>query len=299
MTQLPSRSSALFAVTALTMLAIAGCGRSPNPAPEATTAAVPPASVTDTSEADAARAAELDAKEKELADRETAMKQKELEAELARRDAETAAAEAAANAKAKAATVKKTPAKAAAATGASTAPKAATPQPPIIVPAGTQLAIALTTPVSTKTATVGDRVEGRLSSDVVVGGRRAAVAGATVYGSVTQVVSGSKKIGGTPTLGLAFEGLVVANGGTVPITGQLVQQGKSETGKDTAKIVGGAAAGAIIGHQINHKNGSVVGGILGAGAGTAAAHATGGEVSLAAGTVVSVTTSAAFQVDVK
>jgi len=300
-TQLPSRSSALFAVTALTLLAMAGCGRSPDPAPQATTAAAPAVPATDTSQADAAqadaaRAAELDAKEKELADREAAMKQKELEAELARRDAETAAA---AKATAKAAAVKKTPAKAAAATAATTAPKPVVPQPPIVVPAGTQLAIELTTPVSTKTATVGDRVEGRLGSDVVVDGRRAAVAGAKVYGSVTQVVSGSKKIGGTPTLGLAFDGLVVANGGSVPITGQLVQQGKSETGKDTAKIVGGAAAGAIIGHQINHKNGSVVGGILGAGAGTAAAHATGGEVSLAAGTVVSVTTQAAFQVDVK
>lgn len=299
MTQLPFRSSALFAVTALAMLAIAGCGRSPNPAPEATTAAAPAAPATDTSQADAARAAELDAKEKELADREYAVKQKELEEELARREAETAAAEAAEKAKASAAAAKKAAAKAAAATAATTAPKPAAPKPPIVVPAGTQLAVELTTPVSTKTAQVGDRVEGRLSSDLVVDGRRAAVAGAAVHGSVTQVVSGSRKIGGTPTLGLAFDGLVVANGATVPIAGQLVQQGKSDTGKDTAKIVGGAAAGAIIGHQVSSKNGAVVGGLLGGAAGTAAAQKTGGEVSLAAGTVLSVTTDAPFQVDVK
>ena len=58
----------------------------------------------------------------------------------------------------------------------------------------------------------------------------------------------------------------------------------SDTGKDTAKILGTAAAGAIIGHQVNHKNGSVVGGILGGAAGTAVAANTGGEVSLPAGT---------------
>jgi hypothetical protein len=283
------------------ILALAGCGRSPTPPPEATTAAVPPA--TDTAQAEAAkaeeaRAAELAAKEKELADREAAVKQQELEQELARRDAENAAAEAAAaKAKASAAAAKKTPAKAAPVV-ASTPAKAA-PPPPIVVPAGTQLAVALTSEVSTKTATVGDRVDGRLNSDLMVDGRRAAAAGAAVQGSVTQVVSGSKKIGGTPTLGLAFDTLVLANGTTVPITGQLVQQGKSDTGKDTAKIVGGAAAGAIIGHQVNSKNGSVVGGILGGAAGTAVAHSTGGEVILPAGTVVSVTTQAPFQVDMK
>jgi len=300
--KLPSGSSVLLTSTAVVILALAGCGRSPTPPPEATTAAVPPA--TDTAQADAARAeearaAELAAKEQELADREAALKQKELEQELARRDAENAAAEAAAaKAKASAAAAKKTPAKAAP-VAANTPAKPVAPPPPIVVPAGTQLAVALASDISTKTATVGDRVDGRLSSDLVVDGRRAAAAGTAVQGSVTQVVSGSKKIGGTPTLGLAFDTLVLANGTTVPITGQLVQQGKSDTGKDTAKIVGGAAAGAIIGHQVNSKNGSVVGGILGGAAGTAVAHSTGGEVSLPAGTVVSVTTQAPFQIDMK
>jgi hypothetical protein len=150
--------------------------------------------------------------------------------------------------------------------------------------------------VSTKTAQVGNRVQGRLASDVVVGGRRAAAAGSPVQGTVTQVVSGSRKVGGTPTLGITFDSLTVSGSAPIAINAQLVQQAASDTGKDTAKIVGTAAAGAIIGHQVNHKNGSVVGGILGGAAGTAVAANTGGEVSLPAGTVVSVALGSSFQV---
>jgi hypothetical protein len=165
-----------------------------------------------------------------------------------------------------------------------------------MVPAGTQLAVELTAAVSTRTARVGDGVQGRLASDLVVGGRRAAAAGSPVQGTVTQVVSGSRKVGGTPTLGIAFDSLTVSGNAPIAINAQLMQQAASDTGKDTAKIVGTAAAGAIIGHQINHKNGSVVGGILGGAAGTAVAANTGGEVSLPAGTVVSVALGNSFQV---
>jgi FKBP-type peptidyl-prolyl cis-trans isomerase len=299
-----SSSSLLFLATAGITLALTACGRSPS-ATEAvaasTVAATAPAdatAATDAAQIEADRAAALAAKEQELAEREAVLKQQEVEAELAKRNAENAAA-AAADERARAAASAAAAKKKAAATTAAVAPavKTVAPPQPIVVPAGTPLAIELTSDVSTKTAKVGDRVQGRLQSDLMVGDRRAASAGAPVQGAVTQVVSGSSKIGGVPTLGLEIDSLVVANGTTVPVSGQLVQQGKSDTGKDTAKILGGAAAGAIIGHQINHKNGSVVGGILGGAAGTAAAQKTGGEVVLAAGTVISVTTASAFQVD--
>jgi hypothetical protein len=117
-----------------------------------------------------------------------------------------------------------------------------------------------------------------------------------VQGTVTQVVSGSRKVGGTPTLGIAFDSLTVSGSAPIAINAQLLQQAASDTPKDTAKIIGTAAAGAIIGHQVNHKNGSVVGGILGGAAGTAVAANTGGEVSLPAGTVVSVALGNSFQV---
>jgi hypothetical protein len=285
-------------------LALTACGQSKSPPPDVS---VPVAQTNPQDDAAAqsaaaaaqaaeeARAADLTAKERELTERETALKQKEIEAELAKRDAETAAAEAAA-AKQAAATQQAAAKRASAAkatTSTAAAPKVA-PATPILVPAGTQLAIEMITPLSTKTNKVGDGVDARLASDLVIGDRRAAKAGASVHGSITQVISGSKKIGGTPTLGVTFDSLV-ANGTSVSINAPFTQLGKSETGKDTAKIVGGAAAGAIIGHQVSSKNGSVVGGILGGAAGTAAAKNTGGEVTLAAGQVVTVATQSSFE----
>jgi hypothetical protein len=139
-------------------------------------------------------------------------------------------------------------------------------------------------------------VQGTLASDLVIDGRRAAKAGAAVQGTVTKSVSGSDKIGGVPTLSLRFDSLVAADGATKTINAPYSQQGVSETGKDTAKIVGGTAAGAIIGHQVSDKNGAVVGGLLGAGAGAAAAKKTGGEVKLTAGSVLTVTTQSSFEV---
>lgn len=286
-------------------VAVTGCGQSKAPAPESpapVAEATPPdvaaAQAAAAQAAEEAKAAELAAKESELAERETAVKQKELEAELAKRDAETAAAAAAAakkDAAAQQAAAKKASAAKPATAGAATAtPKAAPPAPPILVPAGTQLAIEVVTPLSTKTNKVGDSVDARLASDLMVGDRRAAKAGASVHGTVTQVISGSNKIGGIPTLGVTFDSLV-ANGTSVSINAPFTKTTKSETGKDTAKIIGGAAAGAIIGHQVSSKNGAVVGGLLGGGAGTAVAHETGGEAKLAAGKVITVATQSSFE----
>jgi hypothetical protein len=295
----------LLAVPALA-LALVGCGQSKSPAPEAPAPVAQTAPQDDAAAqaaaaqaAEEAKAAELAAKEKELAERETALKQKELEAELAKRDAETATAAAAAakqDAAARQAAAKKaSAAKPATASTAAATPKAAPPAPPILVPAGTQLAIEVITPLSTKTNKVGDSVDARLASDLMIGDRRAAKAGASVHGTVTQVISGSNKIGGIPTLGVTFDSLV-ANGASVSINAPFTKTAKSDTGKDTAKIIGGAAAGAIIGHQVSSKNGAVVGGILGGGAGTAVAHETGGEAKLAAGKVITVATQSSFEV---
>ena len=122
------------------------------------------------------------------------------------------------------------------------------------------------------------------------------MAGAPIRGRVTEVVSGSKRIGGTPTLAMNFDGIELEDGKTVAISGQLVQQGKSDTGRDTAKIVGGTAAGAIIGHQIDDDKGTVIGGILGGAAGVIAARKTGSEIDVPAGTVMAFVVDRPFQV---
>ncbi len=227
------------------------------------------------------QAATLAAKEADLAEREAAVALQEREAQLARREAELAAQRKAAV---------KQPAKPVAAKPPKAVPVVAAaapvPQAPMLIASGTSLSIELVNPLSSKTATVGDRVDGRLSADVMVDGKTALPAGTPVQGSVTEVISGSKTIGGTPTLGLVFDQLDLANGGQVSFNANLHQVGKSDKGRDTAKIAGGAVAGAIVGHQVDGDKGKIIGGILGGAAGAIAAKKTGGDVTLPAGTVV-------------
>ncbi len=287
-----SLSPALALLIGLGALALTACGNSKSPAEPAAVAANDPYAAPVAPAESAPEAADPAA---ELAAREAELALQQREADLARREAELAARQATAKPVAPAKTASTTPKPAA--TPASTAAK---PTPvvvtPINVPAGTPLSIELTSGVNTKTAAVGKRVEGRLTSDVVADGRVAARAGTVVIGSVTEVVSGSAKIGGTPTLALAFDTLTLASGVNVPISARYSQQGASDTGKDAAKIVGGTAAGAVIGHQVDDDKGTVIGGVIGGAAGAIAAQKTGGEVRLPAGTVLAVTLDAPFEV---
>ena len=294
----PTLNAATMLSAAVATLALAGCG-----GPSASDA-VPAASVTPTdptaeaaqAQAEADRAA-LQAREDELAKREAELALAAREQELARREAELAAKERAT--KKVAATPKPVPAKAVAVPASKptvVAKPAPVPVQPILIPAGTELSIGLSSAVSTKSASIGDPVDARLASDLVVDGRRAIMAGAPIRGRVTEVVSGSKRIGGTPTLAMNFDGIELEDGKTVAISGQLVQQGKSDTGRDTAKIVGGTAAGAIIGHQIDDDKGTVIGGILGGAAGAIAARKTGSEIDVPAGTVMAFVVDRPFQV---
>ena len=97
---------------------------------------------------------------------------------------------------------------------------------------------------------------------------------------------------GDDAIGLRFERLELP-GGDVPIDGVISQRGKSDTGRDTAKIVGGAAAGAILGHQVKGGDkGKVIGGLLGGAIGAVAAQNTGTEVQLAEGAPLSIALAA-------
>ena len=163
---------------------------------------------------------------------------------------------------------------------------------------GTRLAVALKQALSSKTAQPGERFEAVLTSDVVAADGRVAVpAGATVVGTITDVVSGSRKIGATPMIGLRFDHLVTADGQRIPITGELDEQGASERGRDTAKILGGVAAGAVLGHQVRSDNrGKVIGGLLGGAIGAIAAKNTGTEVALADGAPLTIALGAPITV---
>jgi predicted small lipoprotein YifL len=260
---------------ALAALALAACGK--KPAEEPLPAEDPAA------QAAADEAAALQARQEELARREAELALKEKEKELADREAALARASQPKPApKPVAAAPKPAPEK------PKPAPVAAGPKN-YTVPAGTSISVQLPAEISTKTATVGQRLTGNLTNDIVVDGKVVAKAGAPVQGSITQVISGSKTIGGKPTLGITFDSLTF-EGGDRPIDAKITQVAKkSDKTRDTAKIAGGAVAGGVIGHQLDSDQGKVIGALIGAAAGTAAAKKTGQEVVLPAGTVVGMT----------
>jgi len=270
-----SRTSRVLVTIALSALALAACGK--KPAEEPLAAADDPAA-----QAAAEEAADLQARQEELARREAELALKEKERELADREALLARANAPKPAP-KPAAPAPAPAKKPTPKPVATGPK------DYVVPAGTSLSVQLPAAVSTKTAKVGQRLTGNLTDDIVVDGKVVARAGTPVQGSITEVISGSKTIGGKPTLGITFDSLTF-EGGDRPINARITQVAdKSDKGGDTAKIAGGALAGGVVGHQIDSDKGKVIGALIGAAAGTAAARKTGKEVVLPAGTVVGMT----------
>jgi hypothetical protein len=269
-----STTSPILISIALAAFALAACGKKPAEEP---LAADDPAAL-----AAAEEEAALKAREEELARREAELALKEKEKELADREAALARASAPKPAASKPATTASAPAK------PKPAPVPAGPKD-YVIPAGTSLSVQLPAEISTKTAKVGQRLTGNLTSDIVIDGKVVAKAGAPVQGTITEVISGSNTIGGKPTLGLTFDSLTF-EGGDRPISARITQVAKkSDKGRDTAKIAGGALAGGVIGHQIDSDQGKVIGAIVGAAAGTAAAKKTGQEVVLPAGTVVGMT----------
>lgn len=185
---------------------------------------------------------------------------------------------------AQAADVSKEPVPAAAAP-AKPAPK---PEPRFVtvsVPAGTELEVELLDPLSSGTSQIDDPVRARLASDLFAAGKRVAPAGSELRGTVTEVVP-LKKFGGQPKVSVVFESLGVDGGDSVDIVAWLSEAGKKQAGRDAAKIGGGAAAGAIVGHQIDGDKGSEIGALVGGAIGTAVAAKTGKELELAAGTMM-------------
>jgi hypothetical protein len=262
---------------ALAALALAACGKKTEEEVAAETDAAALAAQEE--------AAAMQAREEELARREAEIALKEREKSLADREAALARSsqpKTSSRPKSTASTPStSTPAPA-------PTPVAAGPKD-YVVPAGTSISVQLPAAISTKTASVGQRISANLTNDIVVDGKTVAKAGALVQGSITEVISGSKTIGGKPTLGLSFDNLTF-EGGDRPINARITQvAAKSDKGRDTAKIAGGAVAGGVIGHQIDSDQGKVIGAIIGAAAGTAAAKKTGQEVVLQAGTVVGMT----------
>lgn len=181
-----------------------------------------------------------------------------------------------------------------------------TPLPParfyedLTVPASSVIGLQIDSSISSERARLEDRVEARVLRDVLVDGRTAIPAGSRAVGAVTLVERGGK-MKERARLGVRFHTIVLADGMQVPVrTDTIFREGESPTGESARKIGGAAAGGAILGAIIGGKKGAVIGGATGAAGGTAVVFA--GDrnaATLPAGAVVTVRLAEPLTVEVE
>lgn len=152
------------------------------------------------------------------------------------------------------------------------APEPAAPQvrfEQLTVPADTVIGVQVDTAVNSERARVEDRVDGRVTRDVAVGGRVAIPAGTRLLGSVTLVERGGK-FKDRARIAVRFHTAQLADGSRLPLqTTAIVRDGDSPTGESAAKVGGAAVGGAILGAILGGGKGAMIGGSAGAAGGTA------------------------------
>jgi hypothetical protein len=154
--------------------------------------------------------------------------------------------------------------------------------------------------ITSETARVEDRIEARVTRDVIAEGRVAIPAGTRVIGDVTLVERGGK-MKDKARLGVRFHTLVLADGHQVPLKTDAIYREGASPGAESARKIGGAAAGgAILGAILGGAKGAAIGGATGAAGGSAIVMA--GDrnaATLPAGTIVTVRLSSPVSVDVQ
>jgi hypothetical protein len=161
------------------------------------------------------------------------------------------------------------------------APAPAAAQRDRSIPTGAVLELRMNTKLSSKTSRAGDRFTATVIRPLDVDGDRIVPEGATVEGRVTSVEA-AKRLSRSGTIAVEFDRLVLPDGRSVPILGQLTSldpeerrkideegavRGSSTTKRSVIFIGGGAGVGAIIG-AVSGSAGTGTG--IGAGLGTAA-----------------------------
>jgi hypothetical protein len=156
----------------------------------------------------------------------------------------------------------------------------------VTIPAGTALAVRLTTPLASDTNTVEDAVRGTLTSPIVVAGTTAVPAGAEVIGTVRDAKQ-SGRVKGLASISFRFDRLVVRGEALDVRTALVSREARVKRSEDVKKGAIGAGAGAIVGGIIGGGKGAAIGAGVG---GTGAVMATRGEeVRLPSGTTVRTT----------
>ena len=157
----------------------------------------------------------------------------------------------------------------------------------MIVPASAVIGLQVDRSLSSETARVEDRIEARVTRDVMADGHRAIPAGSRMLGSVVLVDRG-----GT---------LVLADGTEMPLRTEAIFRDGDSPGNESSKKIGGAAVGgAILGAILGGGKGAVLGGATGAAGGTAAVMAGGrNPATLPAGTIVTASVASPVTIQVE
>ncbi len=158
------------------------------------------------------------------------------------------------------------------------------------VPAGTTLALTLTTPINSGTNRVEDPVEATLAKAVSIGDAEVLPANSTVRG-VISAVKASAKVKGLASVSVRFTSLAAAGRDDhYDIDATYSETARSTKTADAKKIGIGAGVGAAVGALLGGKSGAAKGAAIGGGAGTAVVLDTKGqEVDHPAGTTLTAT----------
>lgn len=187
---------------------------------------------------------------------------------------------------------------------ATEAPAPAAPALPqfqeVVLPAASVMGLEVETAISSERARIEDRVDAKVTRDVMADGHVAIPAGSRVIGSVTLVDRGGK-VKQPARLGVRFHTLVLADGREVSLrTEPIYREGDSPASESARKIGGAAVGGAILGAIIGGGKGAMIGGATGAAGGTAVVMA--GDrnaATLTPGTVVNVRLAAPATIEVE
>jgi tRNA A-37 threonylcarbamoyl transferase component Bud32 len=170
-------------------------------------------------------------------------------------------------------------------------PRQASRKVQVTVPAGTEIQISLDKAIGSSSSHAGDGFTARITEPVLAGDRVAIPVGSSVHGLVSQAIPAKKGLGDKAgTLSLSFDRVMMPAGSSISISSTMTRVA-SGSGKKTAGIIGGSAAGgALLGKVFGGKNkNAAVGSVLGGAIGTGIAAGTKGEdVDLPAGSPLSI-----------
>ncbi len=166
------------------------------------------------------------------------------------------------------------PAQQAAQAPAQVAAQAPAPPPPVVVPAGTTLAVRLDEALGSKLSSPGQSFSATLVEPVAVDGNTVIPVHAAARGTVVDAKPLGRFKGGA-LLEVRLTSIRV-NGAEQPIETSAVSREEKGKGKRTAVLAGGGGAlGAIIGGIAGGGKGAAIGALAGGGAGGAGAAFTG------------------------